>query len=81
MPPQKTFALILIAVIFAQLVVAVFTSHWLHRHIFSTEQDLGHAMKRMSSESPRASLLVKLMYVLILLEFAVAVLAKMLLYR
>ena len=81
MPIPKTLALVVVSLMAVELLVAVFTTHWLHRHIFSADKELGPAMRRLSLESPRASLLVKAMYGLILAEFAVTLLAKFFLYR
>ena len=73
---MKTLAFILVALVFVELLVAVAITHWFHRHIFNARSDLGAAMRQLSVESPRSSLVVKLMYSVMLLELGVAIAAK-----
>ena len=72
----KSISIVMIILILVELVVALIASYGVNGHIFREEQDIGSAIRRLSSEKPATALVVKTCYVLILLEFLVVVVVK-----
>ena len=65
---MKTVGLVLIGLVFLQLVIALTLSHGLDSKIFAEERDLGAAMRRLRTENPKASFVVRACYSLMIVE-------------
>ena len=72
----KSFALLIIALIVLEGVIAVVLSHGINGHYFKSAQSNIEALSKLRADKPRTATAIGVCYVLILAEFFLIVLIK-----